>query len=212
VALVFSVALSLEMRDFDGLRIYAKAISDLEGAHETRPVQIASLAADGFVDVLDGRRETGIARLQQALAIVQPADHAPGQRAMVVRMLVEACAIAGDFRTGLAVADAALGLNDAGRLFEAEIRRLRAEFLVALGSDNEDVEQELEQALAVARHQGALMFELRAATSLLRLRLAHTNDRETREAHQVLATIVANLPEKQHSRDLLEAAALLSQA
>ena len=53
-------------------------------------------------------------------------------------------------------------------LWEAEARRLRAEFLVALGAPQDEIEAELERALQTARRQGARALELRAATSLLR--------------------------------------------
>ena len=44
-------------------------------------------------------------------------------------------------------------------LWEAEIRRLRATFLAALGAPADEVEAELGRALAVARRQQARVFE-----------------------------------------------------
>ena len=57
-----------------------------------------------------------------------------------------------------------------GRWIEAELHRLRGELLLALPEpDQPEAEACFRRALAVAREQGAKMWELRAATSLARL-------------------------------------------
>ena len=95
-----------------------------------------------------------------------------------MRVLLEACAVAGDARTGLAAAERR---DRVGRsLWEAEARRLRAEFLVVLDAPQDEIEAELERALQTARRQGARALELRAATSLLRLRRARGDGLATR--------------------------------
>ena len=78
----------------------------------------------------------------------------PGMRATCMRVLLEACAVAGDARTGLAAADGARDRAEA-RLWEAEARRLRAEFLAALGAPEDEVEAELDRALQWLARQGA---------------------------------------------------------
>jgi tetratricopeptide (TPR) repeat protein len=211
VALVFAIFLSLEMREIDAMRAYLETLTALRGASDTKTIENAIQLFDGYLSVLDGRSQEGIAGIQQALAEVEAADRAPGQRALIMRLLVEACAIAGDVRAGLAAADAALASSDAGRLFEAEIRRHRAEFLGALGAPDAEVERELERALAVARRQSALMYELRSAISLLRHHRGRNDDRGTRTAYQCLEAIVARLPKDQESRERQEAVSLLSQ-
>jgi hypothetical protein len=51
-------------------------------------------------------------------------------------------------------------------LREAEIRRLRATFLAALGAPGDEIEAELGRALAVARRQQARTFEKRIRETL----------------------------------------------
>lgn len=169
-ALVFAALLSLDMGNRERVRAYAAMLAAGREDHVTRPVQVSTESIGGYVDVLDGREEFGIARIQRSVEEVREADHAPGQRAHLVRVLLEACAVAGDARTGLAAADRALAAGDAARIWEAETRRLRAEFLVALGGSVDEIETEFGRALAVARRQGAISLELRAAASLRRWR------------------------------------------
>jgi hypothetical protein len=135
---------------------------------------------------------------------------APGYHAMLARVLLEACAAAGDMRAGLAAADRALGMSGI-RVWEAEVRRLRAGFLAALGASSPDIEAELACALEVARRQGAMTLELRVLVSLLRHRLERGAGQRVAEARDRLAALIAALPEGRDTPDLREAAALLAQ-
>jgi hypothetical protein len=165
-ALVFAAMLALEMEEPGLIRDYAGALVDLR-AHLWRPTRVSSEALGGYLDVLDGRAEAGMARLWGALDDPAEAEHAPGLHASVARLLLAACAAAGDARAGLAAADRALGLGDHVRTWESEARRLRGEFLAALGAPTAEVTAELDAALGLARRQGARALERRAAASLL---------------------------------------------
>jgi hypothetical protein len=173
-----------------------------------RPTSVSAAAIHGYVDILDGRRESGLSRIQAALDETRAADHAPGMRATLVRTLLEACAVTENLRIGLAAADAALASGDAARLWEAETRRRRAEFLAALGAPAEEINAEFKRSLDVARRQGAPMLELRTAASLLRYRLER-GDQATDQAREHLAVIVAALPEGRETQDLRDAVLLL---
>jgi tetratricopeptide (TPR) repeat protein len=208
-ALVFAAMLSIDMRDREGVRRYTAMLRSERGDQESRPTGIATQALAGYVDVLDGRTEAGIARIKGVLNETRGADHAPGLRAYLVRVLLEACVVAQDARTGLAAADWALGHIDADRLWEAETRRLRAEFLTKLGAASEDIVEELEQALAVARAQGATMLELRAAVDLLRHQLDRDDGPTVRRTRELLAAIVTGLPREGNAPDLRAASILL---
>jgi hypothetical protein len=87
-----------------------------------------------------------------------------------MRIVLEACASAGEAEAGLAAADEALGMGGGTQLWEAEIRRLRAGFLGALGAPSDEVEAELRRALEVAQRQGVRAFERRARADLEALR------------------------------------------
>ena len=169
-------------------------------------------ALAGHVDVMDGHRDLGLARIRRALDDSGRAEHAPGMRASIVRLLLEAAALAGDARAGLAATDLALGTGSGARLWDSEAHRRRAEFLAALGASADGVEAELHGALEVARRQGAKMLELRAVTSLLRHRLDRGDRPGASQARALLAGIAAALAEARGTRELGEAAAVLARS
>jgi DNA-binding SARP family transcriptional activator len=209
-ALWFSALLALEMRDREHLRENLAALWAGRLADEAKQSQAASEAAADYLDVLDGRKEIGIARIERALAEVELSQHAPGERATVIRVLLEAYATTGDVQAGLAAADRGLAMGGTP-LWEAEVRRLRAEFLAALGASSQDVEVELGRALEVARRQGAKMFELRTLVSLLRHQIEHGDNRGASETRDRLAALVEALPEGRDTPEGREATALLTQ-
>ena len=127
-----------------------------------------------------------------------------------MRVLLETYAAAGDVQAGLAAADRALVMGGT-RLWEAEVRRLRAGFLAALGAPSQDVEAELGRALEVARRQEAKMFELRTLVSLLRHQIEHGDSRGASEAPARLAALVEALPEGRDTPEGREATTLLTQ-
>jgi adenylate cyclase len=171
------------------------------------PARVHAEALAGYSDVVAGRPTAGIARIEQALAEMHGADPAPGHRASSMRVLLEACAVAGDARTGLAAAERAIEMDAV--LWEAEARRLRAEFLAALDAPQDEIEAELDRALQTARRQGARTLELRAATSLLRLRQRRDDGLAARVARDALQRILDELPEGRDTQDVREAESLL---
>jgi DNA-binding SARP family transcriptional activator len=209
-ALVFAAMLAVDMREPERVRAYTTSLNDDGLEHQWRPSQVNGFALNGYVSVLDGQIEAGIARIQHALNELGRADHAPGMRAYLVRLLLEACVVAKNEQIGLAAAERALEMGGAARVWEAEAHRQRAEFFATLGSPAQDIEAEFEQALEVARHQGAKMFELRAAVSLLRHRMERRDGPGVSEACKLLAGIFEALPEGRDTPDLREAATLLA--
>lgn len=166
--MVWSAILALDQRDEQRLREHAAALEVAADAHTPRQIQFALEAFGGYVDVLDGRSEQGIARIRRALdEITSGGAPAPGTPGILAHILLSACSEAGAFETGLAVADAALGTGRGAELWEAEMRRLRAHFLAATGGPSAEIEAELRRAIAVAEVQGARTFELRARDSLV---------------------------------------------
>jgi predicted ATPase len=93
--------------------------------------------------------------------------------------------------------------------WDAEIWRTRGDLFLLARKDRAEAEASLRRALEVARSQGALGFELRAATSLAR---AARGKKARDEAGERLAAIFARFTEGFDTRDLREAQDLLGRA
>lgn len=178
VARVFAALLALDQRDEQRLRRHADELgASIAPVYDAPHVRIVADALAGLLGVLDGRAK-GAGRVQSiVLAARRDRPATPGFHALLMRILLEACAAAGDTERGLATADEALEMGRGAQLWEAEVHRLRAGFLAARGAAPEDVEAELRRAIAVARHQRARAFELRAEGDLAQLRSERTEER-----------------------------------
>ena len=79
--------------------------------------------------MLDGRRDQGRDRIRRvADAAEQGEPAAPGERGVLLRLLVEACALAGDATAGLDATRRALATSNAAQPWTAEIQRLQRAF------------------------------------------------------------------------------------
>ena len=96
------------------------------------------------------------------------------------------------------------------RWFEAELYRLKGEFVLARDGQagQAPAQAQFEQALGVARHQGARMWALRASTSIARL--WHSQGRNE-DAMALLSPAYHEFTEGHDLQDLKEARALLDQ-
>jgi predicted ATPase len=95
------------------------------------------------------------------------------------------------------------------RWFEPDLWRLKGEALVALSPERAaEAEACYQQALTVARHQDARLWELRAAMSLARL---WRDQHKRAEAHDLLAPVYGWFTEGFDTADLKDAKALLGE-
>jgi hypothetical protein len=132
-----------------------------------RQVRVSMELFGGYLDLLAGRTGPGLARLRRFRdQVVHGEAPAPGLPGVATRLLLEGYAVAAEPAAGLALADEALGMGRGARLWEAEIRRLRATFLATLGAPDGEVDAELRRALAAARRQGQRAFEERVRGTL----------------------------------------------
>lgn len=131
---------------------------------------------------------------------------------MLQRILLAACAVAGEARLGLAAAETLLAMGEAAGLWAAEAHRSRAEFLAALGAPAPEMEGEFDRALRAARQQGARLPELRVAANLLDYRLGRGAGAAVREACEQLAALLDRFDEGWETADLRRASALLLRA
>jgi predicted ATPase len=188
----------------------ASALIALTAEHSLAAWSTTGTMLHGWAAADGGTAETGIAELRQGLAANQAMGiqlHIPSFLGLLaglyigIRNPIEA----------LKVLDEAMAQVDRRdeRWFEAELHRLRGEALLA-GSPKRAAEAEASyhQAVAVARDQGARLWELRASTSLARLRA----DQDKRaEAYDLLAPVYGWFTEGFDIADLKDAKALLDE-
>jgi len=108
------------------------------------------------------------------------------------------------------LAEALRAVDDTGEHFyEAELQRLKGEFLLQLSSDSQyEAEACFQHAMTIAQHQGAKAWELHTATSLARL---WQHQGKGQEARELLAPIYGWFTEGFDTADLQEAKALLDE-
>jgi predicted ATPase len=139
----------------------------------------------GWCDVLEGRAEQGRGAIQTGLADFL----ADGERTSATNwqtMLAGAHLACGDLARANQVLDDAFAFVESTgeRLLEHELHRLRGECLLAAASNArggaQAASEHFERAIAIAAARNAILFELRAAVSLLRVRRAAARDRVAR--------------------------------
>ena len=157
--------------------------------------------------LLLGRLEQGLELLQQGLQAYRSTGAELGV-SYYLSIMADGCTQAGRFAEAHAALDEALALvekNDE-RFQEAELHRLKGELLLAESDDRREAELCFIRAVETARRQQSKAWELRATTSLARLRQKQ-NRRE--EAFRTLSTVHAAFSEGFAMPDLVDAAALL---
>jgi predicted ATPase len=124
-------------------------------------------------------------------------------------LLAQVCEKAGRVEEGLAAIDEALSeaRTHNERWWDAELHRLRGEFLLMRGSDASDVEAAVLHAIEIAQSQQARSLELRATMSLARLWNAQHRSNDARHRLQDIYgwfTEGFETPDLQAARLLLE--------
>jgi predicted ATPase len=157
-----------------------------------------------------GAAQAGIAELRAGLAAkwaVGVQQHTPSSLGLLAGLYIEIA----DPGEALRVLEQAFARVERleERWFEADLLRLKGEALLSLAPDHfAEAEACYQQALAVARDQGARLWELRAATSLARL----WRDQDKRAlARDLLAPIYGWFTEGFDTADLKDAKALLDE-
>jgi predicted ATPase len=131
-------------------------------------------------------------------------------RSFMLGWLATAQVATGDTETALATINEAFRHIDdvTGRAWEAEVRRLQGEILLAACPDAlGDAERSYIDAMTVARRQSARSLELRATTSLAQLLRGQSR---IDEARALLAPIYGWFTEGLDTADLMEAQAMLN--
>src|SRR5262249_13498036 len=134
---------AVDRGDIAGFRQDVESLQPYLADDPPAQVRLAAEMFAGHIDVSAGRTAAGLSRARANGDRIVFADAAaPGLPAVAARLLLEDYALAGESRAGLALADEALGMGRGTQLWEAEIRRLRAGFLAALGASPGEVTAE----------------------------------------------------------------------
>jgi hypothetical protein len=171
---IFAALIALDQRDESRLRAHVEGLVPSGDGPTERPAE----ALAGFVDVLDGRSRAGLDRIRRVVDSCGSGElSAPGEEGVLLRVLLEACAVAADAQAGMAAADRALRTTNAAQPWGAEVRRLRAVFLHATGAPRAQVEAELRCAIQLAHSQGAQVLAVRARETLDGLGMERSEER-----------------------------------
>jgi predicted ATPase/DNA-binding winged helix-turn-helix (wHTH) protein len=176
--------------------------------HALPSLHATAFALQGELVVLQGESERGLALLRSALPRMR-ADLQTIQLARASCALAEGLAAAGQLNEALAVIGNAITETEAGseRSQFPELFRVRADILLSMPSTDEVLaEAVVMRALAEARRQCALAWELRAAMTLARLRVKQGRGQEGREC---VSSVYARFTEGFETRDLKAARQLL---
>lgn len=124
VALTFGVLLAVDMSDEPGVREWTARLvtqaQDWMNDNVTRGFQ-------GYVAVLDGDVDRGLAEVRASVEHACHSPSAPGQHAMLLRVLLAACLAVGDRDAALATADRLLETGGPARLWAPVARKVRGE-------------------------------------------------------------------------------------
>jgi len=155
-----------------------------------------------------GAGQAGIARLEEGIAAWQ-ATGAKLHSVWWLGLCAEAYGKLGQIEKGLTLlAEALRAVEDTGEHFyEVELQRLKGAFLLQLSADNQrEAEACFQHAMTIAQSQDAKAWELRAATSLVRL---WQQQGKKQEARDLLAPVYHWFTEGFDTPDLQDAKALL---
>jgi predicted ATPase len=203
-AQLFAAVLSQHHRDRAATQAYTEAMLALATAQGFAHRVAHGRMLRGWTLAMQGDAATGVAHIQQGMGAV-PSVGPKLYRPYFLALLAEAYGQAEQPEAGLPVLDEALTLVQAteGRWWEAELHRLKGEWLLRLPlPDIPHAIACLHQALDVAHRQQARALELRAALSLSRL---WQQQGKRAEAHALLAPIYGWFTEGFETPDLQEA-------
>jgi predicted ATPase len=169
----------------------------------------------GWALTEQGQVGEGITQMHQGLTAHQTMGAAL-TRPHFLGLLTEVYGKVGQAEDGLTtLAEALMVMDKSGeRFYEAELYRLKGELTLQLQGQSprstvqEEAEEYFHRAIAIALHQQAKSWELRAVMSLARL---WQQQGKQAEAHKMLAEIYGWFTEGFDTKDLQEAKALLGE-
>ncbi|MEZ4728849.1 MAG: hypothetical protein R3E79_17085 [Caldilineaceae bacterium] len=206
-ALTFAGFLHQFRREIESAKMRAAEVLALSTAHRF-PIWVPlAMVIQGWTLVEEDKAKEGITQIRQALTGM--ADMGTGLvQPLCLVLLAEAYGKNSQIDQGLTVLEEALALvaETGERIWEAELYRIKGE-LYLMSELTEVAENCYLQAIAVASHQQAKSWELRATMSLCRL---WQKQGKYTAAQQRLAAIIGWFTEGFDTADLIAAKALLA--
>lgn len=223
ISLVFALAsggaVHTLLRDWDRAEVLTSRASEIAAKKDFQAWQVHSAIYHGLALAKTGHVSEGLAEAERAVELGKQAHQSGLQTFMLI-------ALADLYHESNRLDDALTAISQGiertvtagGRSYEAELYRLRGQILAdkaRLGpSDNTTdgaqaltraAEEAFEKAISVASNQGALSWELRAATDLFRLA---DSQGESDKARATMNAIYDRFAEGFASPDLIDARAL----
>jgi tetratricopeptide (TPR) repeat protein len=209
VLMVAACPVALLVGDMEAVKRFVGMLLSTSTTHAIDLWHIEGSCFSGAVLVRGGKPREGRALLLRAMN-GPPYMESELHRVEMLIELAQAFACTGDFQQGIDVLDEALAASARReeRWCMAELLRMKAEMLLGMTASGleADAEELLQQSLDWARRQRALSWELRAASSLARLRLRQGDAREGRAC---LEPVYARFTEGFDTADLAAAGQLL---
>ncbi len=207
IAIIYTVYVFLWIGDWQSADALIERLVSLATRYALGPYQSVAIALRGEVLTRRGQPSAGVPLLRRHLETLLVSRHQI-LGTVFAATLAEGLTVLSQVDEALAVLDQAIAqVGSAGESFDvAELFRVKGHILGSAGTDAEAAETCLRQALDWARRQGALSWELRAATSLARL--LSGQDR-SRDAMALLQPVYDRFTEGFETADLKAARALL---
>jgi predicted ATPase len=207
--LVAACPIALWIGDLTAAERYTEMLLDLSTRHTVARWRAFGLGYQGMLVIRRGDLSTGLRLLRAAFN--EPAGVGSVPRLIALPM-AEALGRAGQIADGLPAIEEAIARSESTeeRWAIAELLRVKGELLLLQGAPGAAAaaEDHSRQALDWAHRQGALSWELRAATSLARL---WRDQHRVEEARALLGSVYSRFTEGFATADLREASSLLEQ-
>jgi predicted ATPase len=210
IALIWAVSVSLWNGDLDSGEQYIDRFIDQADRHSLAPYQAVGRGVKGELLVRRGKPDLGVKQLRGALEILHELRYELLTTSFMTA-IAEGLAMMGRFGDAIEAIDQTIAVVERnGDLFAMpELLRVKgAIFISANESESPKVEACFLASLDLAARQGALAWELRAATSLAQLR-AGQGRRD--EARRVLAPVYDRFTEGFDNADLTAARYVLNE-
>ena len=205
-----SCPVAMLIGDWGEAKLAVESLLNHAEAHALGPWSVLGRCWKGALQIKMGELDSGIAKLAAGLEELREVRFAFYHTPFIV-MLAEGLAEFGQMRRAGALIDEALDRCQRKEELWCLAEVLRAKGEIALRANTKDVAQAKQlflRALKLARRQGALSWELRAATSLARLQKIQGL---TDEPRGLLGGVFQRLTEGFSTRDAVAAKALMQE-